>query len=407
MKPIRTVGSPSSAPSRAVLVRVAALWLAIAVALVAFRGVLFTFGGALLIAYLAEPIVTRLSSKPIGGRTLPRWAGILAVYAALFLLVYAFSIAALPQLYRELVRLVAEARELLNELTPAKISAYTRAAEEWLASRGIPIVFGDGEPLPAPSDSGPKLHFDLEATLRSIALTSSTWARTHLMEVVGVSQRIVTHLVGGIFQLFFMLMVAAFVLLDPAPIRSFFRSLVPVQWGAGFDSLLARIDDKLAGVVRGQILICLVNGALTLVGLLILKVKFALILATLATLLSFIPIFGTVISTVPIVLVALTQSFGTALGALGWVLGIHGLEAYLLNPRILGTSARIHPVVIAFALLAGERTFGFAGALFAVPVASILLAVFLHFKERADRLQAEELGADVQSDAKESAEAGS
>src|SRR5690606_33113977 len=94
------------------------------------------------------------------------------------------------------------------------------------------------------------------------------------------------------------------------------------------------------------------------------------------------------VSTIPIVLVGLSQSFSTGVAALAWILGIHALEAYLLNPKILGTAAKIHPALVAFALLAGERTFGFVGALFAVPVASILLAVFGHFKAQADAQQA-------------------
>ncbi|MFW6058191.1 MAG: AI-2E family transporter, partial [Persicimonas sp.] len=64
-----------------------------------------------------------------------------------------------------------------------------------------------------------------------------------------------------------------------------------------------------------------------------------------------------------------------------------------LNPKIIGTSAHIHPVIIIFALLAGEHTFGLVGALLAVPVASILLEVF---KFSRDKLWlSEEAGAEA------------
>ena len=62
---------------------------------------------------------------------------------------------------------------------------------------------------------------------------------------------------------------------------------------------------------------------------------------------------------------------------------IHLLEANFLNPKIMGTAAKIHPLVVVFALIAGERTYGLVGALFAVPVASILQTFFLHFRKRA------------------------
>ena len=58
--------------------------------------------------------------------------------------------------------------------------------------------------------------------------------------------------------------------------------------------------------MRGQLTIMLVNGVLTLVGLLVLQIPFAFALAALATILYVVPIFGTILSSVPIVLLALT-----------------------------------------------------------------------------------------------------
>jgi predicted PurR-regulated permease PerM len=49
----------------------------------------------------------------------------------------------------------------------------------------------------------------------------------------------------------------------------------------------------------------------------------------------------------------------------------------------MGDAAKVHPVLIVFALLAGEHLFGIAGALLAVPVLSITQSVFLHFREVA------------------------
>ncbi|MGQ0504940.1 MAG: AI-2E family transporter, partial [Myxococcaceae bacterium] len=147
--------------------------------------------------------------------------------------------------------------------------------------------------------------------------------------------------------------------------------------------LVARIDHSLSGVVRGQVTICLVNGALTLVGLTLFGVKFAFLLATLAALLSLIPIFGSILSSVPIVVIALSQSWKTGVAALGWIIGIHALEAYFLNPKIMGSAARIHPVIVAFALIAGERSFGLLGALFAVPIAAIVVGCFDFAREKA------------------------
>ena len=53
----------------------------------------------------------------------------------------------------------------------------------------------------------------------------------------------------------------------------------------------------------------------------------------------------------------------------------------LLNPKIMGDAAKVHPVLVVFALLAGESLFGIAGALLAVPVLSIVQSLFLHYRE--------------------------
>jgi len=183
-------------------------------------------------------------------------------------------------------------------------------------------------------------------------------------------------------------MVAAYILVDVTRVMSFLRSLVPDPHQLGFDELVQHVDRGLSGVIRGQLIICVVNGLLTTVGLLIFKVKYALLLGLVAGTMSFIPVFGSILSSVPIVTVALASgmqgfSLSTGLGVLGWILGIHFLEANLFNPKIIGTAAKMHPVVVVFALLVGEETGGLIGALLAVPIASMVQAMFLFFRRRA------------------------
>ena len=62
---------------------------------------------------------------------------------------------------------------------------------------------------------------------------------------------------------------------------------------------------------------------------------------------------------------------------LAWIIGIHLVEANFLNPKIMGDAAKIHPVLVVFALIAGEHSYGLVGALFAVPVASIIQTIFV------------------------------
>ena len=90
------------------------------------------------------------------------------------------------------------------------------------------------------------------------------------------------------------------------------------------------------------------------------------------------PIFGSIASAVPAVAIGLTQGLRDARRSCSsWILGIHQLEANLLNPKIMGDAAKIHPVLVVFSLLVGEHFFGPVGALLAVPCMSLPQTVFL------------------------------
>lgn len=190
----------------------------------------------------------------------------------------------------------------------------------------------------------------------------------------------------SVYEFFLILMITAFIVMDRRRISGFFSSLPPPEYRTAYLKLMEYIDDGLAGVIRGQLVICLVNGVLTYIGMLMLGIPGALWLASLAAVLSLIPIFGTIISSIPIVLIGATKGINVGILALAWIVFIHILEANVLNPLIMGSHAEMHPVVIIFALLAGEHYFGVWGALLAVPTASLIQSCFLFYLHEIEGL---------------------
>jgi putative heme transporter len=361
------------------LVLLSALWLFVLVVLVVFRSVVMPFAGAALVAYLVAPGVDQIVQVRVRGKPVPRWVAILLIYAAFFTVMYLLVITITPQLYAELARISRDFLASINDLTPERVHALALQTESWLRSRGLPIDMGTD-----PSGSGRfSVSFNLEQFFQDAAEKTSFWVKAHAGDIVSVSRRFVSGTLATVFMMFFILMVAAFFSIDVRTIRGYVRTLVPPELAPDAALLAARIDRSLAGVVRGQVTICLVNGALTLAGLLLFGVNFAFLLTTVATMLSLIPIFGAIISSVPIVAIALAQSWQQAAAMLLWIIGIHALEAYFLNPKIMGTAAKIHPIIVAFSLIAGERTFGLLGALFAVPIAAIVVACFDFARQKA------------------------
>lgn len=223
---------------------------------------------------------------------------------------------------------------------------------------------------------------DLNATFKQYMEELLNSGENLIKQSISLGQSVVSIIVGSLMTLVLTLMLAAFILVDTPAIMNFFRTLVPPLYRDEYDDILKGIDRGLGGVIRGQLMICLVNGTLTGIGLVILGVKYAFILALIATIFSLVPIFGTILSSIPSVGIALTQSFGLGLAVLIWIIIIHLIEANLLNPKIIGTSAKIHPVMVVFALVAGEYAYGLFGALLAVAAFSIFQTVFLYFKSK-------------------------
>jgi predicted PurR-regulated permease PerM len=188
-------------------------------------------------------------------------------------------------------------------------------------------------------------------------------------------QGLVAGVVNGVVAVVVVFLAGAFLLIDAPRLLRATRENVPRRYRTHLEELLQRLEQGLSGVVRGQLIICVVNGVLSFIGFYIFIPEYAVVLAILAAVMSLVPIFGTIISSVPAILLALTVSFGHGLGVLSWILGIHFIEAYILNPNIIGSQARIHPVLVVFVLIAGEFLYGMKGILLAVPATSIVQSV--------------------------------
>ena len=371
-------------PRAQLLALTALIWAIVLGILVAARDVLLPFILAALAAYVIDPLIARLARRHVAGRRVPRAAAAIAVYLVLAAGVYLFAVSVVPQIYREAVRGLIEARDFLAGIGPDKVAEWSQAIDGFMQRYGIPV-----DVLPGMQRGGARIHVDLAAQLAEALRDLSNQARTQLGDVVALSRTLLTGTFKILFFFILLFMLTAFMSMDGPRMVRFVESLVPVAWRGDLRRLLNGIDTGLAGVVRGQLTIMIVNGVLTFVGLLILRLPFAFALSALATLLYVVPFFGTIISSVPIVLLALTAGGpGKALLALGWILIIHALESYVLNPKIMGDATRIHPVLIVLALVIGERTAGIVGALLAVPTASVFVAIFRFLHRKLAELDA-------------------
>lgn len=407
--------------------------VALVALLLATSSVLLPFVLALIIAYVLTPLVGFCEQR----LRMPRSLAILVVYAVTFGGIYSGVAAMTPRLYEETVHLTRDAPALIRQAA----ARWGPRVDEWVnaylerggpgreaASEGavefeppahepaIAVLQRPDGSLAIELRSGvdvvqenprrwrisareelPPESFSVSALVDEGLERFINYVKLNAIGVLKLGQTIVANVARAIFLTFMTLMVAGYVMHTRERILGFFRSLVPPLSRPSFDRLLFRMDRGLAGVVRGQLLICLVNGVLSAAGFWMLKLNYWPILAIVAGVMSIVPIFGSILSTVPAVAIGLTQDFWTAFWVLVWIVGIHQIEANLLNPKIIGVSAKLHPVLVVFSLLVGEHFFGLWGALLAVPVLSLTQSLFNHFRYEwlpyagPDSLGAEEL----------------
>ena len=151
---------------------------------------------------------------------------------------------------------------------------------------------------------------------------------------------------------------------------------------------IARFGILLGRAIEAQAAIAVVNTVLTLVGLLLLGIPLVAMLSVVVFVCSFVPVLGVLISTTPILLVALnTGGLGLGLAAVVLVVVIHAIEAYVLNPFIYGKHLKLNPVLTLIILYVGYHAIGLWGMLLGVPVARYFIHdVFgMPFRERKPR----------------------
>ncbi len=405
--------------------RVGRLWGFIAFlvfVVVLFREIATPFVFAFALAYVLNPIIDRMA--PRVGRV---WAVIL-LYLVLLGAVSAFIIVFLPMLVQDFTRL----RDALPQVLEYVDDSVLPWATEWLETsfagleqEGVEAVVSDAGSAARSSQlmvtpqadgsmlvslEGAKLHIEevnaghwiVEShpeltSEEGLADSLSKYVTSKGDEYGGMIYETLRLLVSGVTafltKFVITLMLAAYIMFEPQRILRFVRSLIPQHYRGTFAEIMHEIDVGLSGVIRGQLLICLINGVMTYVGLVILGIKYSFLLGLLAGGFSLIPIFGVIISSVPILFVAListddgTISLVNPLLVLAWLTGIHLLEGNVLNPKIIGDSANMHPIIVIFALLAGEQVYGLMGALFAVPVGSIVQTLYLYALNRTTALR--------------------
>jgi predicted PurR-regulated permease PerM len=142
-------------------------------------------------------------------------------------------------------------------------------------------------------------------------------------------------------------------------------------------STFDRIEKRMSSWVWGELILMLTVGAMTFIGLILIGIKYTLPLAIIAGLLEVVPNIGPVVSTIPGILIALTQSPFLILPTIIVYFVVQQLENNLIVPLIMKRTVGLHPIVTLIALIVGGKVGGILGVLLAIPTTLFIETVVM------------------------------
>jgi predicted PurR-regulated permease PerM len=308
------------------------------------RGALPAFFIGLALAFVLDPGVTQLQRRGV-----PRWLGVLAMYALVVALVWLVVAFAVPPIARQTSEFIDHLPQLGATLTDTQ-----RAIVEWY--RGLPLPAGLRETIDQSIAGSEAALGDVFRGLLAPTLTAVLRTATFVFGLIVVP-----------VWLFF-------VLKDRERFPAAVAGALPPSWRADAENLLALLSGVGGRWVRGQLLLGGSVFLATAIGLTILTFigfrefgQFALVLALIAGILEWFPIIGPILSAIPAILIGLTISPAAALAAVALYTVIQQLENNILVPKVMGDAVDLHPAVMILSLVAGAALFGIGGAILAAP----------------------------------------
>ncbi len=180
----------------------------------------------------------------------------------------------------------------------------------------------------------------------------------------------VSGIFGGIFSFFLILVMTFYMAVEENAMKKLVWSIAPAKHQPYIMQLINRMQKKIGLWLRGQLVLNFIIFAMTYVGLLILGVKYALVLALIAGITETIPYLGPILGAVPAIFLSFTQSPMLALFVAALYYIIQFVEAHILVPKVMQKAIGLNPIVSIAVLLIGFQVAGVVGAIMSIPVAT-------------------------------------
>ena len=170
-----------------------------------------------------------------------------------------------------------------------------------------------------------------------------------------------------------------YLLQDDSKVMPKIGSITPQKYRSKAKKFASDIDLTLSYYIRGQIIVAAIVACLIFIGYWAIGLNYVLPLALIAFLFNLIPFMGPFISTIPAVLIRLSESPWLALKVILIVITVHLLDLNLISPRVVGGRMNIHPVTIIFLLVACISSAGFLGLFLVIPLYAVVKVLVMDY----------------------------
>ena len=305
--------------------------------------------------YLRDIFLVLLTSIVLGSAVRPfsSWLEkfkIPRVFAVLLVYIIAFSVI-LGTLYFIIPPIFGDMLDIAQTL-PTKINSFMQTSSTWGSVTGFSSSFVNG--------------FSLNDLVNSNVGSYLPAIPKNVMELI-------TFLFNGIFSFILIIIISFYIAVQKNGVEEFLRLVVPLRSESYIIDLWQRVEKKIGGWLQGQILLGVIIGPLVFLGLTLLGVKYALILAILAAVFELIPFFGPVLSAVPAVIFAFSTGVPVGLMTLGFYIVVQQFENHLIYPLVVRKIIGVPPLIVIISLVIGAKLAGFLGIILAVPVATLFM----------------------------------
>jgi predicted PurR-regulated permease PerM len=333
---------------------------------------LLPFVVGLIFAYVFDPFVTFAQRQ----LKISRIGGLVVLYGLFLMAVSGFIAIVLPILITQITSawngisvFVEQRLELLPQLRDL-----LERLQVWLMEHGYSV---DAILSQAARSQG----------VQEAARTAATSGARAVGAVVEALVQLIGSTIGLVTFLVFAFLVNVYLLLEFSKLRQALEIIVPEANQQRTFAVLGKIDVAVGGFIRGTLITAFIVGVMTFLGLYALGLKqYALLIGIIAGFGNLIPYLGAVAGGAPALLYVIFSGqyespreqliYGGAV--IGLTAVIQAVESLVLQPKIVGQSAQLHPVAVLLALAVGSN-FGLLGMIVAVPAACIIRVLLKEF----------------------------